>query len=163
MKTSTSTGKRSMKPNLQARIDEIAFDLSNGLSRNEIVRKIEKKYNIKSDQVDKYIRKAKDQAERQRQDNKTAVVNNYHLKEIEARIEALISKEQIIKGLTQIFFNEGDNIKPSDQISAAKQISVMMGWNAPQKSALTNADGSELTLLEQLARNSAKINFIKVE
>jgi hypothetical protein len=65
--------------------------------------------------------------------------------------------------LTQIFFNEGDNIKPSDQIAAAKQISVMMGWNAPQKSALTNADGSELTLLEQLARNSAKINFIKVE
>jgi ribosomal protein L23 len=104
MKTSTSTGKRSMKPNLQARIDEIAFDLSNGLSRNEIVRKIEKKYNIKSDQVDKYIRKAKDQAERQRQDNKTAVVNNYHLKEIEARIEALISKEQIIKGFDPNIF-----------------------------------------------------------
>jgi hypothetical protein len=33
-----------------------------------------KKYNIKSDQVDNYIRKAKDQAERQRLDNKTAVV-----------------------------------------------------------------------------------------
>lgn len=75
---------------------------------------------------------AKDQANGQRQDKKTAFDNNHHLKEIEARTEALLTKEQIIKGLTQIFFNEGNNVKPSDQI-AAKQISIMMGWNAPQK------------------------------
>lgn len=137
MRTSATKNIRSNKPNLQTRIDEIAFDLSNGMSRNEIVRKIEKKYNIKSNQVDKYIRMAKDQANGQRQDKKTAFDNNHHLKEIEARTEALLTKEQIIKGLTQIFFNEGNNVKPSDQIAAAKQISMMMGWNAPQKTDLS--------------------------
>ncbi|MBK6821526.1 MAG: hypothetical protein IPG87_00420 [Saprospiraceae bacterium] len=80
MRTSATKNIRSNKPNLQTRIDEIAFDLSNGMSRNEIVRKIEKKYNIKSNQVDKYIRMAKDQANGQRQDKKTAFDNNHHLK-----------------------------------------------------------------------------------
>ncbi len=136
METSTIK-RRSNKPNLQTRIDEIAFDLSIGLSRAEIIQKITKKYKVGEVMIDKYIRMAKDQADGQRQDKKTAFDNNYHLKEIEARVEALLTKEQIIKGLTQIFFNEGNNVKPSDQIAAAKQISLMMGWNAPQKTDLS--------------------------
>jgi hypothetical protein len=137
MRTSTVKNNRSSKPNLQTRIDEIAFDLSNGMSRNDILLKMMKKYNIKSNQVDNYIRKAKDQAERQRLIKKAAIYTNDQIKEIEAHIEALITKQQIIQGMTQIFFNKGNNIKPSDQIAAAKQISLMMGWNAPEKTDIT--------------------------
>ena len=51
-----------MKANLQKRIDEIASDLSKGLSRKDLINKYGEKYGVKQDCVDKYIRKAKDRA-----------------------------------------------------------------------------------------------------
>ena len=51
-----------MKANLQKRIDEIASDLSKGLSRKDLINKYGEKYGVKQDCVDKYIRMAKDRA-----------------------------------------------------------------------------------------------------
>ena len=51
-----------MKANLQKRIDEIASDLSKGLSRKDLINKYGEKYGVKQDCVDVYIRKAKNRA-----------------------------------------------------------------------------------------------------
>lgn len=51
-----------MRPNIQKRIDEIAFDLSKGLSTKGIINKYGEKYGVKKRTIDRYIRKAKNTA-----------------------------------------------------------------------------------------------------
>lgn len=51
-----------MRPNIQKRINEIASDLSKGLSRKGIINKYGEKYGVKKRSIDRYIRKAKNTA-----------------------------------------------------------------------------------------------------
>lgn len=51
-----------MRPNIQKRIDEIASDLSKGLSTNGIINKYGEKYGVKKRTIDRYIRNAKNTA-----------------------------------------------------------------------------------------------------
>ena len=52
--------------------------------------------------------------------------------------KALWTREMSVKALIQAF-KEG---KPSDKISAVKELNVMHGYNAPQKIDLLSSDGS---------------------
>ena len=51
-----------MRPNIQKRIDDIASDLSKGLSRNVIINKYGEKYGVTQRCIDGYVRMAKDRA-----------------------------------------------------------------------------------------------------
>lgn len=120
-----------MRPNKQKRIDEVELDLSNGLSRAQIIRKFKKKYEVKEDCVDGYIRQAKKQAEIIRQETKEQSISDNKTKEVAARVEALITKEEVLKVVVGILNDE--KVKPSDRIAAAKQISTMLDFNATIK------------------------------
>lgn len=116
-----------MRPNKQKRIDEVELDLSNGLSRAQIIRKFKKKYEVKEDCVDGYIRQAKKQAEIIRQETKEQSISDNKTKEVAARVEALITKEEVLTVVVGILNDE--KVKPSDRIAAAKQISTMLDFN----------------------------------
>ena len=120
-----------MRPNKQKRIDEVELDLSNGLSRAQIIRKFKKKYEVKEDCVDGYIRQAKKQAEIIRQETKEQSISDNKTKEVAARVEALITKEEVLTVMVGIL--NDDKVKPSDRIAAAKQISTMLDFNATIK------------------------------
>lgn len=120
-----------MRPNKQKRIDEVELDLSNGLSRAQIIRKFKKKYEVKEDCVDGYIRQAKKQAEIIRQETKEQSISDNKTKEVAARVEALITKEEVLTVVVGILNDE--KVKPSDRIAAAKQISTMLDFNATIK------------------------------
>ncbi|MBK6571776.1 MAG: hypothetical protein IPG21_04790 [Saprospiraceae bacterium] len=120
-----------MRPNKQKRIDEVELDLSNGLSRAQIIRKFKKKYEVKEDCVDGYIRQAKKQAEIIRQETKEQSISDNKTKEVAARVEALITKEEVLTVVVGIL--NDDKVKPSDRIAAAKQISTMLDFNATIK------------------------------
>lgn len=120
-----------MRPNKQKRIDEVELDLSNGLSRAQIIRKFKKKYEVKEDCVDGYIRQAKKQAEIIRQETKEQSISDNKTKEVAARVEALITKEEVLTVVVGILKDE--KVKPSDRIAAAKQISTMLDFNATIK------------------------------
>lgn len=120
-----------MRPNKQKRIDEVELDLSNGLSRAQIIRKFKKKYEVKEDCVDGYIRQAKKQAEIIRQEKKEQSISDNKTKEVAARVEALITKEEVLTVMVGIL--NDDKVKPSDRIAAAKQISTMLDFNATIK------------------------------
>lgn len=120
-----------MRPNKQKRIDEVELDLSNGLSRAQIIRKFKKKYEVKEDCVDGYIRQAKKQAEIIRQETKEQSISDNKKKEVAARVEALITKEEVLTVVVGILNDE--KVKPSDRIAAAKQISTMLDFNATIK------------------------------
>lgn len=120
-----------MRPNKQKRIDEVELDLSNGLSRAQIIRKFKKKYEVKEDCVDGYIRQAKKQAEIIRQETKEQSISDNKTKEVAASVEALITKEEVLTVVVGILNDE--KVKPSDRIAAAKQISTMLDFNATIK------------------------------
>lgn len=122
-----------MRPNIQKRIDEVVDYLSDGLSRAEIIKIFREKYKLGEPSVDVYVRKAREQAEAIRRQENESKQSDSKTKEVAARVEALITKEQLIEGLVSIFQNETANVKPSDQIAAAKQISTMLGFNEPSK------------------------------
>ena len=120
-----------MRPNKQKRIDEVELDLSNGLSRAQIIRKFKKKYEVKEDCVDGYIRQAKKQAEIIRQETKEQVMSDNTVQAIDTRIKAQITKEEVLTVVVGILNDE--KVKPSDRIAAAKQISTMLDFNATIK------------------------------
>jgi hypothetical protein len=70
------------------------------------------------------------------------------VQETESRLEALITKSEIIEGLIKIFQNKKNNIRPADQISAAKQISSMMGFDEPTKTDLSISGDIKATVIK---------------
>lgn len=122
-----------MRPNIQKRINDVANALTKGESRESIVAKFSKKFQTTPRTIDNYIGKAKEQSHAILQERNEQVMSDNATKEVAARVEALITKERLIEGLVSIFQNETANVKPSDQIAAAKQISTMLGFNEPSK------------------------------
>lgn len=137
-----------MKASLQKRIDEVALDLSKGAQRSDLIKKYTKKYKITEFTIDTYIRKAKDQANELRKQANEAASNDSKVKETESRLEAIITKSEIIEGLVKIFKNKKNNIRPADQISAAKQISSMMGFDEPTKTDLSISGDIKATVIK---------------
>jgi phage terminase small subunit len=62
------------------------------------------------------------------------------VKELKGKLaqKALWTREMSVKALIQAY-REG---KPSDKISAVKELNAMHGYNAPSKMEVTNPDGS---------------------
>lgn len=137
-----------MKANLQKRIDEVANDLAKGKSREQIVSKFSKKFQTTPRTIDNYIGKAKELANELRKQANEAAANDSKVQETESRLEALITKSEIIEGLIKIFQNKKNNIRPADQISAAKQISSMMGFDEPTKTDLSISGDIKATVIK---------------
>ncbi|MBK7695476.1 MAG: hypothetical protein IPI30_14485 [Saprospiraceae bacterium] len=77
------------------------------------------------------IQRAKKQAEIIRQETKEQSISDNKTKEVAARVEALITKEEVLTVVVGIL--NDDKVKPSDRIAAAKQISTMLDFNATIK------------------------------
>jgi chromosome segregation ATPase len=137
-----------VKANLQKRIDEVANDLAKGKSREQIVSKFSKKFQTTPRTIDNYIGKAKELANELRKQANEAAANDSKVQETESRLEALITKSEIIEGLIKIFQNKKNNIRPADQISAAKQISSMMGFDEPTKTDLSISGDIKATVIK---------------
>lgn len=139
-----------MRPNIQKRINDVANALTKGESRESIVAKFSKKFQTTPRTIDNYIGKAKEQSHAILQERNEQVMSDNKTQEVAARVEALITKEQLVEGLVSIFQNETANVKPSDQIAAAKQISTMLGFNEPSKTDVS-ISGDVKTVIQLFA------------
>lgn len=139
-----------MRPNIQKRINDVANALTKGESRESIVAKFSKKFQTTPRTIDNYIAKAKEQSHAAIQEENELIKSDSTTKEVEARVEALITKEQLVQGLVSIFQNKTAFVKPSDQIAAAKQISTMLGFNEPSKTDVS-ISGDVKTVIQLFA------------
>lgn len=126
-----------MKPNLEKRINDVAKELQKGTRTKDIISLFCTKWHLGERTVKLYVSKAREQAKRSIDEANEAAANDSKIQETESRLEALITKSEIIDGLVKIFQNKKNNIRPADQISAAKQISSMMGFDEPTKTDLS--------------------------
>lgn len=139
-----------MKPNLEKRINDVAKELQKGTRTKDIISLFCTKWHLGERTVKLYVSKAREQAKRSIDEANEAAANDSKVQETESRVEALITKEQLVEGLVSIFQNETANVKPSDQIAAAKQISTMLGYNEPSKTDVS-ISGDVKTVIQLFA------------
>ena len=121
------------KPSKQIIIDEIVKYIEKGNSTAKICTVICNKFQFSQRTFYNHYKKAEEKhiAKQQAINEKTEALDIQNA--IDAREELLITKERLAKGLVSIFDNETANVKPADQIAAAKQLAVMYGLNEPSK------------------------------
>lgn len=160
----------SRSANIQVRINAIAKELQNGISRDVIVSKYCKKFQLSARQIDNYIEKANQKA-REAQIAKEAAEADAlyeHAKEAEKR--RLLDKLEAQEILTKIALGEYElekvflmkdglkkiKAKPdhSDVLKAIDSYKKMEGWDAPSKVAQTDSKGEDVPVINFIPASS---------
>jgi CHASE3 domain sensor protein len=95
-----------MKPNLEKRINDVAKELQKGTRTKDIISLFCTKWHLGERTVKLYVSKAREQAKRSIDEANEAAANDSKVQETESRLEALITKSEIIDGLVKIFQNK---------------------------------------------------------
>lgn len=137
-----------MKPNLEKRINDVAKELQKGTRTKDIISLFCTKWHLGERTVKLYVSKAREQAKRSIDEANEAAANDSKVQETESRVEALITKEEVLRVVIKLL--NSDEVKPSDRIAAAKQISTMLGYNEPSKTDVS-ISGDVKTVIQLFA------------
>ena len=137
-----------MKPNLEKRINDVAKELQKGTRTKDIISLFCTKWHLGERTVKLYVSKAREQAKRSIDEANEAAANDSKVQETESRGEALITKEEVLRVVIKLL--NSDEVKPSDRIAAAKQISTMLDFNATVKTDVS-ISGDVKTVIQLFA------------